>query len=82
MQRSILLAMVAGTVGLVLTLALWPFLGYRTEWYIPGALIGATLMLAGIFIYKRPNPNLKLGSFFLETGALALSVGWIGGLLP
>lgn len=82
MDRSILLALAAGGTGLLLTLALWPILGYRAEWYIPGALAGIALMLAGIYVYKRPNANLKLGSMLLETGALALSVGWIGGILP
>jgi 4-hydroxybenzoate polyprenyltransferase len=81
MSRSIALAVAAGLAGLLLTLALWPFLGYRAEWYLPGTLIGVLLMLAGIFLYLRPIPNLKPGSFLLETGALALSVGWIGGLI-
>ena len=81
MSRSIALAVAAGLAGLLLTLALWPFLNYRAEWYLPGAVLGVLLMLAGVLIYLKPTPNLKLGSFLLETGALALSVGWIGGLI-
>lgn len=81
MERSILLAMLAGGTGLLLTLLLWPFLNYRAEWYIMGAVVGVGLMLAGIAVYRRPNGNLKLGSLLLETGALAVSVGWIGGLI-
>ena len=81
MARSIAVALAAGGLGFVLTLALWPFLNYRAAWYVPGAILGVMLMLAGIFIYLRRRPNLKLGSLLLETGALALSVGWIGGLI-
>lgn len=82
LNNSILLALAAGAIGLLFTLALWPFLGYRAEWYIPGAIVGVVLLLLGVAVYKRPGANLKLGSMLLETGALALSVGWIGGILP
>ncbi len=81
MSRSVALALAAGAVGLLLTLALWPFLNYRIEWYLPGAIAGALFMLAGTLIYRGRDPNLKLGSLLLETGALVLSVGWIGGII-
>ena len=81
MRRSIALAVAAWTAGLLLTLALWPFLGYRAEWYALGAIVGALLVLAGVLVYLRPNPSLKPGSFLLEAGALALSIGWIGALI-
>jgi 4-hydroxybenzoate polyprenyltransferase len=81
MSRSIALAVAAGLAGLLLTLALWPLLNYRAEWYLPGAVVGVLLMLVGVLIYLKPTPHLKLGSFLLETGALTLSVGWIGGLI-
>lgn len=81
MSRSVTLALSAGALGLLLTLVLWPFLNYRVEWYLPGAILGSLLITAGIYVYRRPASNLKLGSFLLETGALALSVGWIGGLI-
>lgn len=81
MTRSVWLALAAGGLGLLLTLVLWPFLGYRAEWYLPGAVVGAALMLAGVAVYGRGSANLKPGSLLLETGALALSVGWIGGLM-
>ena len=81
MRRSIALAATAGAAGLLLTLALWPFLGYRAEWYVPGAIVGTVFILAGLMVYHRGNASLKLGSFLLEIGALALSVGWIGALI-
>jgi 4-hydroxybenzoate polyprenyltransferase len=79
--RSVALCGGAFGVALLLTLVLWPTLGYRLEWYLPGAIVGTVLVLASILLYVKGRVWLKASSMLIETGTLALAVGWLGGLM-
>jgi 4-hydroxybenzoate polyprenyltransferase len=79
--RSVAVCGGAFGVALLLTLVLWPVLGYRAEWYVPGAIVGTVLALASILLYIKGHVWLKTSSMLIETGTLALAVGWLGGLM-
>ncbi|HST06495.1 MAG TPA: UbiA family prenyltransferase [Chloroflexia bacterium] len=81
MMRSVALCGGAFGVALVLTLALWPLLGYRLEWYLLGAVVGTALALASILLYLRGHVWQKTSSMLIEMGTLTLAVGWLGGLM-
>jgi 4-hydroxybenzoate polyprenyltransferase len=81
MTRSLALCWSAFGLAALLTLLLWPLLSYRTEWYLPGLLGGAILMLAGIVLHIGHRIPLKTMSLLLEIGALVLAVGWVGAIL-
>jgi 4-hydroxybenzoate polyprenyltransferase len=66
--------------GLLMTLALGGVIPYRLEWYLPGLLAGAALKVAGIIVYLRDHSRVRVMSLLLELGALALAVGWLGGM--
>jgi 4-hydroxybenzoate polyprenyltransferase len=81
MSRSLALCWTAFGLAIAMTLLLGPFLGYKSEWYIPGLLIGMILMSCGIALYAAHHVSLKTMSLLLEVGALALAVGWVGALV-
>jgi 4-hydroxybenzoate polyprenyltransferase len=79
--RSVAVCVGAFGGALALTLGLWPALGYRSEWYVPGAVVGTALAVASLLLYMRGGEWLKTSSMLIETGTLALAVGWLGGLM-
>jgi 4-hydroxybenzoate polyprenyltransferase len=81
LARSLVLCWAAFGVAAAMTLLLWPFLGYRPEWYIPGLLAALGLIASGIVLYRTHHVRLKTMSLLLETGALALAVGWVGAIV-
>jgi 4-hydroxybenzoate polyprenyltransferase len=81
MARSVELCGGAFGVALLLTLALWPLLGYKAEWYVSGAIVGTALAAASILLYIKTRAWSKASSMLIETGTLALAVGWLGGLM-
>jgi len=80
LARSLRLCWTAFGLAVATTLALWPFVSYRAEWYLPGLLIGIFFMAAGIVLFKVYHLRLKTMSLLLEMGALALAVGWVGAI--
>jgi 4-hydroxybenzoate polyprenyltransferase len=81
MSRSLALCWSAFGAAVLLTLVLWPLLGYKPEWYISGLLAGAILILTGIVLHIGRRIALKTMSLLLEMGALVLAVGWVGAIL-
>jgi 4-hydroxybenzoate polyprenyltransferase len=81
LARSIMFCWTAFGLTAATTLALWPFLSYRSEWYIPGLLIGVIFMTAGIVLFKVNRLRLRTMSLLLEIGALFLAVGWVGAII-
>jgi 4-hydroxybenzoate polyprenyltransferase len=77
LARSLTLCWTAFGLSSAMTLLLWPFLSYRAEWYIPGLVAALILMGLGIVLYSAHRLSLKTMSLLLETGALALAVGWV-----
>lgn len=64
----------------LLTLLLTAILPYRLEWYVPGLIVGVLLMAAGVSLYLLDRSRLKTMSLMLELGAIALAIGWFGGI--
>ncbi len=81
LARSLVLCWTAFGLAAAATLALWSFLIYRPEWYLPGLLIGTIFMVAGIVLFKLRHIRLKTMSLLLEIGALVLAVGWVGAII-
>jgi len=81
LRRALALCWAAFGAAAVITLLLWPLLGYSPEWYIPGLLAALILMGSAIVLYRGQRVRLKTMSLLLETGALALAVGWVGAIL-
>jgi 4-hydroxybenzoate polyprenyltransferase len=80
-SRSLALCWTAFGLTVAMTLLLWPFLGYNAEWYIPGLLAELILMGFGIVLNVTHRVSLKTMSLLMEVGALALAVGWVGGII-
>ena len=81
MRRSLAVLWGAFVAAIALTLALWPVLRYHTAWYVTGLLACLALMAAAGVAYGRPPRGVRTMSLLLEMGALALAVGWVGGVL-
>jgi 4-hydroxybenzoate polyprenyltransferase len=81
LARSLVLCWAAFGAAAAITLILWPLLGYRPEWYLPGLLAALILMAAAVVLYRGHRVRLKTMSLLLEVGALALAVGWVGAIL-
>ena len=79
--RSLLLCWGAFAVALLLTFTLSVFISYRMEWYLPGLVGGALLMLAGVAVYLTNRGRVRVMSLLLEVGAIALAVGWVAGIM-
>ena len=71
----------AFVAAVALTLALWPVLRYHTAWYVAGLATCLVLMAAAALAYKQTKGSVRTMSLLLEMGALALGVGWVGGVL-
>jgi 4-hydroxybenzoate polyprenyltransferase len=80
MARSLALCWAAFGLALLVTLALWSVIPYRAEWYLPGLLIGALLILSGVVLYLWDRSHVKSMSLLLELGAIALAIGWLAGI--
>lgn len=81
MSRALALCWCAFGASLLITLALWSVVPYRSEWYLPGLVVGASLMVGGVAIYLRDPARVKMMSLLLELGALTLAIGWLAGLM-
>jgi 4-hydroxybenzoate polyprenyltransferase len=81
LARSLVLCWAAFGAAVAMTLLLWPSLGYRPEWYLPGLLAALILMASAVVLYRAHRVRLKTMSLLLEMGALALAVGWVGAIL-
>jgi 4-hydroxybenzoate polyprenyltransferase len=81
MRRSLAVLWGAFIVAIALTLALWPVLRYDAVWYVAGLAACIVLMAAAVVAYRRWPGRPKVMSLLLEMGALALAVGWVGGVL-
>jgi 4-hydroxybenzoate polyprenyltransferase len=79
--RALAVCWVSFAVGVALTVALWAFVPYRAEWYLPGLLAAVGLMSAGVASYFVSGARLRQMALLLEMGAMALAVGWLGGLM-
>ena len=81
LRRSLMVCWGAFVAAIVLTLALWPVLRYQTAWYVTGLAACLALMAAAAVAYRRSPGRVRTMSLLLEMGALALAVGWVGGVL-
>jgi 4-hydroxybenzoate polyprenyltransferase len=81
MRRSLAVLWGAFVAAIALTLLLWPVLRYHTAWYVTGLIACAALMAAAAVAYTRTKGRVRTMSLLLEMGALALAVGWVGGVL-
>jgi 4-hydroxybenzoate polyprenyltransferase len=80
-RRSLALCWGAFAATIGLTLLLWAFIPYSAEWYLPGLILGALLMLSGVAVYLADHERLRVMSLLLEVGAMALAVGWVAGIV-
>ena len=80
LKRSLALCWGAFGLTALLTLALFAFLPYRIEWYLPGLILGLLLMSAGVLLYLSDRSRLKVMALLLEVGALVLGVGWLAAI--
>jgi 4-hydroxybenzoate polyprenyltransferase len=80
MKRSLALCWGSLVAAVLLTLVLWPLLHYEPAWYLTGLVAGGLLAVAGVALYISNPDYVKRMSLLLELGALALAVGWIGGI--
>jgi 4-hydroxybenzoate polyprenyltransferase len=64
----------------LLTLLLTIVIPYRSEWYLPGLLVGSVLMSAGVIAYLTDRSRIKLMALLLEVGAMVLAVGWVAAI--
>jgi 4-hydroxybenzoate polyprenyltransferase len=81
LRRSLAVLWGAFVTAIALTLALWPVLRYHTAWYVAGLAVCVVLMAAAALAYKQTKGRVRTMSLLLEVGALALAVGWVGGVL-
>ena len=81
LRKSLALCWGAFLGALLLTAVLWGVIPYRVEWYAPGAIASAALMFGGILIYIGNHAKVKAMSLLMETGAIVLAVGWLGGVM-
>jgi 4-hydroxybenzoate polyprenyltransferase len=81
LRWSLALCWGAPALGALITLALWPFIPYRPEAYLPGLALGLLLLLAGTGVYLRDHARVKMMSFLVEMGAMVLAVGWVGAIM-
>ncbi|HKP53031.1 MAG TPA: UbiA family prenyltransferase [Chloroflexia bacterium] len=81
LRSSLALCWGAFAGALLLTLALWSVITYRAEWYLPGLVASALLMLMGVLTYLRDSTKVKTMSLLLEMGAIVLAVGWLGAIM-
>ncbi len=81
MRRSLAVLWGAFAAAIALTLLLWPVLRYHTAWYVTGLAACLVLMAAAAMAYMRLPGRVRTMSLLLEMGALALAVGWVGGVL-
>ncbi len=81
LHKSLALCWGAFGGALLLTLALWSAIPYRLEWYIPGLVASAILMLSGVLVYLSKPQRVKIMSLLMEMGAIVLAVGWLGAVM-
>ena len=81
LRRSVALCWGAFGGAWLLTLGLWSVIPYREEWYLPGLIASALLMVTGALIYFRDATKVKAMTLLLEVGAIALAVGWLGAIM-
>ncbi len=79
--RSLALCWGAFGASLLVTLVLWTVIPYNVQWYLPGLITGALLMMGGVTLYLSDSSRLRVMSLLLELGAMALAIGWLAGLM-
>ena len=79
-RSALVLCWGAFAASTLLTLLLTIVIPYRSEWYLPGLLVGSVLMSAGVIAYLTDRSRIKLMALLLEVGAMVLAVGWVAAI--